>query len=443
LLVAVCPASAVSRLPGYSPQRLGHAVVDGGSLKSLVTALHLEGDQITSSHAVLQQYAARLKSEAQVVRDAMASIEPPGAAGAAETEAARLAAMDRVRDDLERRRMRGEFDGDPEALREAWQEAVQEAEREWQEAKQAGDRLPGWADAFAAQAAILADWYDTEDAELAALRSSLVVIAGEERAAAIDGWFQSQLLRRGFRYGRLSGERLDPREVLADCGLTVPESARPAIDEWLIAHAALMQRRSRATRQLPLRASDAVVQGRADLWQGAVETALSRREAVRDHALEGVELIAAALTGPDRVRFTEAARRSAFPGVWRHDRAARALNAALSDQSLSTEQASEVLLLRDDHVERLAHLLALQQDAVLREEALVMQQQDVARARALFGVDQPSAASTPLMDRSRRDRRELSEDSMRRLRSMLDDAQWSRIPGTRTSPVRDDDAGQR
>jgi len=431
-------AAIASSLPGYYPQNLGRPLVVASDLQTLVNVTTLDAKQLERAHALMRSYEDTLQTGAIAVRTAISEAAPEGAVGAANEEAARLIAVDRVRDEIEERRRQGEFKDDPHAIREAWEEALLEAERDLEAAALAGDQLPGWGEAFIQQSALLSRWYDSEDETYEQLQSQLMDVLGEDHVEPFNDWIALVAMNKLIKRGRLSGERLDPRSLIDDCGIDEDETLQNVVIDWSRRHLDLLRDRRTAMRRAPLLGADAVASGNSVMWRKAAEEVLLSREAVRDHALQGAASIAAVLQNEDRLTFEIAVRRQAFPGIWRGDRAARALAAALSLKSLDPDQIASITHLQQDHQNRRAILQVQQQEAMLREESRLLIEQDIRRTDALFGEMKSAPLSTPLLDASKRDRHALSADTMNRLQSQLTESQWESIPGTASKPVSDD-----
>jgi hypothetical protein len=413
------------------------AEVDPQDLRTLVSLLGLRGDEVKAAHAALTTYCDAIKQGGAEARADIAATQPEGAVEAANNEVRRTQAMEAVREGIEARRRAGEFAGDDAALREALQEAAREAQEELDRSISEGDRLPGWGESFQTQASRLAQWYDDREVLGHRLRAELMAIAGEDRQAALDRWWAESAVRRAMKRGRLSAEAFDPASALDSNTLASSPLLLDAYAHWLQRHAPIVAARDEQIRRLPLIAADAVVRSQLNVWKNGVQDTLAAREAVRDHAVAGVEDFAVLLSVSEAELLRGRARRTAFPSVWRRDRAARALRAALERLTLDDAQRAMVVALQMEH-DALAEATALaHQHAVMAEEAIILANQDVAQAVRFIGGERDEKSPTPALDEIKRRRRELVDDTMQRLRAMLTDAQWESLPGTRSSPVRD------
>ena len=430
------PIGFAATLPGYRPQSLAVVEIEPADLKTLVSALALNGDEVQAAHAALTAYRDAIRQGAAEARAAIAAAKPEGAVEAAGDEVRRTQAMESVRDRIEARRRAGEFAGDEAALREAFQEAAREAQAELDLAVEAGAQLEGWGDAFRLQANVLTQWHDLKDAHTAHVREALNVIAGDERAAALNRWWLETAARRMLKRGRLSAEVFAPASSLdsSDRGTVLFQDAE---SHWLREHAHVVAARDVALRNLPVRAAEAVATNRPSAWRYALEDAMATREAVRNHAIEGIDMFAVLLDEEDAQGFRERARRAAFPGVWRRDRADRVLHAALEAGGLDAAQRGMVTALRMEHEALVVPLALAHQDAMVHEEGRMLVDQDVAQAARFMRGDQPAASPTPYLDEAKARRKELVDDTLLRLRGILTEAQWDSLPGTRTVPTRD------
>ena len=105
-------------VPGYIPQRMSQVEVGGSDLKTMVRELHLDGETAAAAHRLLTDYETAVSTRGSEVRGAVAAIAPPKAQHPASIEEMRSQMMDEIREQLESRRLSGEFNDDPSRLRQ-------------------------------------------------------------------------------------------------------------------------------------------------------------------------------------------------------------------------------------------------------------------------------------------------------------------------------------
>ena len=150
-LSAALPSESIAatRLPGLRPSDLSILVIDPSDIRTLNAAVTLEADELLRAHDAMKRYRLAVQEGSRDVLAAMTGMEPVGARAAFEHEKEREKMVEQVRERIEARRQSGEFKDDPAALREAWQEAMDEAQRDIDRAHQRHcERIPGWSDAF-------------------------------------------------------------------------------------------------------------------------------------------------------------------------------------------------------------------------------------------------------------------------------------------------------
>jgi hypothetical protein len=426
------PSSAATRLPGLQPSELGRLVINPSDIRALNASLELDTATLLQAHEAMKRYETAVQDGSREVLAALAALEPAEAVAAAAREQERTAWVEQVRDRIEARRRAGEFRDNPGAAREAWQEAMDEAEQEAELARRDTAQIEGWANAFPKQASVLAAWYDTKASLTAALHADLMDLVGASHEAQLNRWWLKSRLEHAMKRGRLSGEQHDPFGVAYERS----DASELAREAWQAEHVVLIDRRDAAVQRIPLIAAEAVARGSLRSYKNAVDEAMAARESVRAHATTGAELAALLLDDDAAARYLLAANKQAFPGVWRIDRGVRALDAALQVSTLDQSQRGMVAALRMEHQQLWEELRLRHLDAVRAEEGPQLADQDVQRAMVLFGGEF-TPRGTPMLDASSRERQSLSDDTMMRLRGILTDAQWQRIPGTRTEPARD------
>ncbi len=426
-------AAAATRLPGLQPTELGRLVIARSDIRQLNAAVTLEAGELMLVHEAMKRYQLAVENGSRELIAAMTAMEPADAVAASRREQERTLMVEQVRDRIESRRRNGEFRDNPGGLREAWQEAMDEAERELQLARRDAAEVDGWGKAFREQAQVLAEWYESKSALDAALRAELMTYAGESQEAELNRWWQEAKLDHAMKRGRLSGERHDPFGVAFE-----RSDATDLVREvWQGEHAELIDDRDMALRRIPLLAADAIARGSIHPYRNAVAEAMSAREAVREHAIEGFEAVALLLDDAAASSYLRASQKRAFPGIWQVDRALRALNAASQLSTLDEAQRGMLAALRLEHLQPCEELRRRHLDAVRAEEGRQLADQDVQRALVFLRGAEFTPRGTPMLDASASQRRTLCEDTMARLRGILTDAQWQRIPGTRTEPARD------
>ena len=457
LLILVVTCSAISAtLPGYRPQDLGRRGVVPADIRTLAAALSLDGDDVQQAHAAMSAYRDAMETGVLKARAEIGSFVVTGAVEHANSVSVRREMLDAVRDQIDTRQRSGEFLGDANAMREAYEEAMAEAERELSETREAGAQLPGWGDAFRDQAAVLSEWYDISDAHLQAVRASLAQIAGEERQEAFDRWWLDTLLERSIKHGRLAGERLDPYVPLKNLVLedeaslkfgggsviTVPIGTLCAMladvrRAWRESHWPLLNARDIAVRELPIFAADAIDRGKIGSWRRAVEQAIAAREAVRDHAWQGVQELAILLDDVSKAAFMNASMKLAYPAITRRDRAMRVLLSAIARPDLEESQRAMAMALQLEHQSLVSEVQSRHLSAVLADEGQLLVDQDVMRVLSYFPGTKIGRKGTPHLEASSAERKKFTADTMARLQSILTAEQWKQLPGTRTQPVRD------
>jgi len=312
---------------------------------------------------------------------------------------------------------------------------MDEVDRELAELKADTATSAGVGEAFLAQAKALDAWIAWREEMTAQLRAQLTALLGDDRQPEIDRWWRDVLLASRLRRGRLSGERYDPYQ-----GISVEsnESLAASRERWRGEMSDLAASREQALLAVPGAAATAISSGHAGAWVRAMDDVMAWRVAMQRRAVEEIGQVATLLPEGDRSAWLRAARRAALPGVWRPDRADRALAAALEAVPLAGDQRIIVEALRRDHATLLEEVSRLRQDAALAEEGRMLLAQDQARAAMYFPDLDRTRPLTPDIDAGRAALRSLSRDTLERLRSVLDDSQWAAIPGTASRPARSD-----
>ena len=438
LLILAMSCSAFSAtLPGYRPQDLGRRGVAPADIRTLAAALSLDGDDVQQAHAAMNAYQDAMETGVLKARAEIGAFVVTGAAEHANSVSVRREMLDAVRDQIDTRQRSGEFLGDANAMREAYEEAMAEAERELSETREAGAQLPGWGEAFRGQAAVLSEWYDISDAHLQAVRAALAQIAGEERQEAFEQWWLDTLLERSIKHGRLAGERLDPDVPLASLVLEDEVTLTDVRRAWRESHWPLLDARDIAVRELPIFAADAIDRGKIGSWRRAVERAIAAREAVRDHAWQGVQERAILLDDVSTAAYVNASMKLAYPAITRRDRAMRVLLSAIARPDLDESQRAMTMALQLEHQSLVSEVQSRHLSAVLADEGQLLVDQDVMRVSSYFPGTKISRRGTPRLDVSSAERKKFTADTMTRLQSILTAEQWNQLPGTRTQPVRD------
>jgi hypothetical protein len=439
LLVLTLASTVVgATLPGYRSQDLGRLEIEPSDLRTLAAALSLDGDDAQAAHAAMNTYRDAITEGSKTARTEIGKHLVKGAAELARSVSARRAMVNSIRDSIDARRRAGDFTGDPDAMREAFEEAMADAEREIAETREAGARLPGWGEAFTTQAQLIEAWYAVSDAQLQVLRAALGEVAGENRQAAFEKWWLDTTVDHGIVRGRLAGERLDPDAPLEELGLRKGPGLAIVRMQWRADHAKLLAARDAALRSLPLDAANAIERGKIDLWRRAVERSLTAREAVRDHAWSGVQERSLFLGDADEaVAYRDAAIKLGYPAVGRRDRAMRILRAALARTDLDESQRAMVLALQLEHRALSREIQEHHLAAVLADEGQLLADQDVARVSVFFPGQKFNARGTPQLAASSAERKKFTSDTLTQLQSVMTETQWLQLPGTRTQPVRD------
>jgi hypothetical protein len=436
ILVVTCGAFAAT-LPGYRPQDLARGAIAPADIRTLAAALSLDGDDVQQAHAAMSTYRDAMEVGAAQARAEIRANVVTGAAAHANAVTSRKAMLDAVRDQIDARQRTGEFLGDDSAMREAYEEAMADAERELSETREAGAQLPGWGDAFLAQASVLGEWYVSSDAHLQTVRAELAEIAGEERQDAFELWWLNTLLERSIKRARLAGERLDPDVPLAGLGLGDDVTLADVRQDWRESHWPLLEARDIAVRKLPEFAADAISRGNIASWRRAVERAIAAREAVRDHAWQGVQMRAVILDDVTAAAYIKASMKLAYPAITRRDRAMRVLVAAIARPDLDESQRAMTMALQLEHESLVNEIQSRHLLAILADEGQLLVDQDVVRVSTYFPGTKIERNGTPRLEASSAERKKFIADTMSRLQSILTEEQWGQLPGTRTQPVRD------
>ncbi|MBT5658242.1 MAG: hypothetical protein HOI89_10715 [Phycisphaerae bacterium] len=426
-------AAKAAQLPGLRPSDLGRLAFDRSDIRTLNVAVPLEAADLQRAYEIMKTYERAVQEGSRDVVAAIASLDPPALASAKDLERSQEQMVDSVRDRIEARRRAGEFRDDPAGLREAWQEAMDEAERELKQARRDSAQADGWNEAFRKQAIVLAVWYETRAELKAQLRSDLEALIGSDRMDQLADWWQHTRLSSSIARARLSGEGYDPFSHVPDASDAVGLFRA----EWEAAHIILLDARDAAIRRVPLVAADAIARGDLQSLRNARTDSMAAREAVREHALAGAETVAVLLDDEAAAAYVKAASRKAFPAAWRRDRAARAIASAWALSSLDEAQRVSLAALRLEHEQLAADLREEHIQAVRAEEGGLLLSQDMQRSLVLFDGDEFTPQGVPGLDGSKQERRALSVDTMSRLQSVLTESQWKGIPGTRTQPDRD------
>lgn len=430
-LLAV-PASA-AQLPGLRSSDLGRLAIDRSDIRTLNAAVPLESAELQRAYEMMKVYEQRVQDGSRDAMAAMTSLEPPALGDAKELERAHEHMVDSVRDRIEERRRAGEFRDDPGGLREAWQDAMDEADRELKQIQRDNAQVEGWDAAFREQAVVLAIWYETRADMDAQLLAGFGTLVGPERHEQLSRWWLKTRLSSAITRSRLSGEAYDPFSHV----LLKNDAVDFTRDAWEAAHITLLDTRDAAIRRVPLVAADAISRGNLRSLRRAFAEAMAGREDVREHALEGAKAVAVLLDDAAAIAYEQASSQKAFPAAWRRGRASRSLVAARSLSSLDEAQKALLAAMQLEHEQLVDDLRDEHIRAVRAEEGNLLAAQDLRRSVVLFSGAEVTPQSTPLLDASKHDRRGLSDDTMSRLQSILTESQWRTVPGTQTQPAHD------
>lgn len=426
------PASA-AQLPGLRLSDLGRLSIGRSDIRTLNVAVPLESADLQRAYEMLKVHEQRVQDGSRDVMAVMTSLEPPAFGDAKELKRSHEDMVGSVRDRIEARRRAGEFRDDPDGLREAWQEAMDEADRELKQIQRDNAQVEGWDAAFREQAVVLAIWYETRADMDAQLLAGFKALVGPEQHEQLLRWWLQARLSSAIARSRLSGEGYDPFSHV----LLKSDAVDFAQAAWEATHIILLDTRDAAIRRVPLVAADAISRGNLRSLQRAFAEAMAGREDVREHALEGAKAVAVLLDDEAAIAYVHASSHKAFPAAWRRDRASRSLAAASSLSSLDEAQKALIAAMQLEHEQLTDDLRDEHIRAVRAEEGNILAAQDLQRSVVLFSGAEFIPQSTPLLDASKHDRRGLSADTMSRLQSILTESQWRTVPGTQTQPARD------
>ena len=434
---AASPGAPATLVPGAHVPTLGRSVVGPSDLRSLRLAVELNSAELRAAHERLQMHQERMRELERELRVELAALSPEGAADGQDTQLARRARLEQVRDDIERRRREGEFRGNPGAAKEALQEAMLEAQQEIDHGEGQLAMLKGWGEAFERQAKVLEAWGEQIDVLEAQTHEAIKQVVGEEQADAVDAWWLDRQLARAIRGSRLSGESVDPVRLLEQSGREIAPATREAIATWKQSHAKVTERRREAIWAVPAASGRTVSVGRIGPMEAAVDDVMDARRAVRDSSSDLVIVIAGTMSETEAALWTESASRRAFPATWRSDRASRAMSSVLQRSDLDAAQrviVEQILASHDLWVEgqRPDHI-----DAIKRDEPSLLMYQDLAAVRPYLGSEKSDLPKQSRLKAIKASQARANAEAMSELRSVLTDAQWASVPGTATEFRRD------
>ena len=434
---AAPPGAPPTLVPGAHVPTLGRSVVGASDLRSLRLAVELDSAELRAAHERLQMHQERMRELERELHVELAALSPEGAVDGQDTQLARRARLEQVRDDIERRRREGEFRGNPGGAKEALQEAILEAQQEIDQGEGQLAMLKGWGRTFERQAEVLEAWVEQIDVLEAQTHEAIKQVVGEEQADVVNAWWLDRQLARAIRGSRLSGESVDPVRLLEQSGREIGPATREAIAKWKQSHAKVTQRRREAIWAVPAASSRTVSVGRIGPMKAAVDDVMDARRAVRDSSSDLVIVIAGTMPKTEAALWTESVSRRAFPAAWRSDRASRAMSSVLQRSDLDAAQrviVEQILATHDLWVEsqRADHI-----DAIKRDEPSLLMHQDLAAVRPYLSSEKSDLPKQARLKAIKASQARAIIEAMDELRSVLTDAQWASVPGTATEFRRD------
>lgn len=424
-------------LPAMGQDRPVYVV---GNLPDLIEHLQLDPSNAPVIELILGDYRDAFQDEKSAYL-LQASRLAPDLGQSDEVEAKQRAAGDelkRIRKDMQRRFRDGEWDGDQSKMKQAIDEASQSLVQQVIELQRAQENAIDYSQMFREYQVLFNQWLirrseirtEFEDQLMAFLDPSQMLNWEKARSRV----FVSNELGRGL----LSGEKLDLEKILDEVVKSDEEKilAADLIDRWKFESGVLLEMRF---SELMNTARRYLISGEKEDSQGWIDAAKQEarvRQVLRDHNLAYVQSVADVLSPGSSLAFREAVYSDVLASLYRNTRIFRSIRGALSQRPvLDDEKLESVELLRSEASEWM-----LDRAIELERSLLEQDMNSFIIGRRSEGQEFFRLGSIPMADwgnqsaESRQQIRDWDVTMMDRLKEIIGDVRFTRLPAARNAP---------
>ncbi len=420
-----------------------------GNLSGLIEDLDIDPSNGAVIELILSQHREAF-NDARSSYQLEASALAPDPGNSKEVKAKQQAAADelkRIRKEMQERFRNGEWDGDQARMKQAIDEASQSLVQQVIELQRAQDNAIDYTQMFSDYQVLFEQWL---------IRRAEIQMETEEQLRAfldesqLANWEKARahvFLSNELEHGLLSGESLDLQVILDEAVENEEERAlaKDLLDRWRFEAGAQLAMRSGELMDVARRYLVAGERSDPQMWIDAAAEEARIREVLRDHNLAYVQPIADVLSASSSLAFREMVYSEVLASLYKGTRVFKSIEGALKQRPL----------LETDKLESLESLLDEASEWML-ERALeykgALLEQDTSRViagRRTEGQEFFRRGSLPMTDwgnqsaESRQVIRDWDASMMQRLKDIIGDARYSRLPAARSGPTRKGGRGGR
>ena len=420
-----------------------------GNLAALMADLEIDPSNGPVIEMILAQYQDAFQEAKSGYHFELSSLAPD--TGDSEEVQARLKIaadeLKRVRTEMQQRYRDGEWDGDERLMKQAVDQVQQPLVQRVLELQRAQEEAIDYTRMFSEYQAIFNRWL---------IRRAEIELEFEDQIKAfldesqLANWERAKfhvLVSNELDRGLLAGERLNVEAVLDEVVEREEERALASelLERWRMEAGQILASRSVELMDV---GRLYLVSGEASNPQGWVDAATQEarvRQVLRDHNLSYVQSIANVLSPESSLAFRENVYSDVLAPFYRNARIFRSIDAALQQRPLLESDKLESL--ERLRVEASEWML----DRVLEYEQALLEQ-DISQfvaGRRTEGQEFFRRGSVPITDwraqsaESRQQIRDWDASIMQRLKDIIGNARYTRLPGARSAPSGNSGRGDR
>ena len=411
-----------------------------GNLPEMIEGLELEPENGPVLELMLGQYEESFQNaKSDYLLEASTLTPDPG--DSEEVKAKQLAAADelkRIRKDMQKRFRDGEWDGDQARMKQAIDEASQSLVQQVLELQRAQENAIDFTQMFREYQGVLDRWLINRAAIESEFEDQLAVFLNQDQLARWQRVKRRLILANELDRGLLAGESLD-LELILEESVQDDQKRMPAADlinRWRLEAGELLLMRSSDLMDVARRYLRAGEEADPQVWLDAAAQEARVRQVLRDHTLSYVQSIADVLDPQSSVAFREKVYMDVLDSLYRNTRIFRSIDVAMKQRpALEPDQLESVELLRLEASEWML-------DRVVDLERALLEQ-DVSRfvaGRRVEGQEFFRRGSIPMTDwgrqsaESRQQIRDWDASMMGRLKEIIGDVRYTRLPAARSAP---------
>ncbi|MEE2908627.1 MAG: hypothetical protein VX527_12440 [Planctomycetota bacterium] len=419
-----------------------------GDLNKWIETLEIDVANKPVIEIILTHYQDQHREGAERYRLILSNLRPDSS-GSDEIEAQKVAARDQlksIREDITQRYRNGEWGDDHAKMREVLSEATKAIQGQVIALEKAKSDAMNWSGYFAEYGEAYETWNARRHELNLEVETQLQAFLEANQRPHWQMALAENWIRRELPHGELGGESIDLEQLLR--ARVLDEDARlraaDAIARWKQTVGMLLAEQSSSFDELLRSYIAAGTSGSPTAWLEAAKREAIYRQLIRDANLNALLEVCEALGPEEGPRFQEAVLSQVYPTVFARGRVLRGIDEALAaSPALDAEKLASVRELRNDAASWMLEYAYRSQEGFQIEDVnrLISKRRRIAE-QFFPAEDMPPQEWTAANKTNREELLAWEEGMMETLRSIIGDARYSRLSGSRTAPAQDGDASR-